>query len=103
MNEYKVRFNSLCEDAYCPRTLHDLPGFNALATLHHKSKYKTRPFETALQKTFGKIPLFGGYCNILWYRKKVAVLSTLNPGGRATILTNYNRQQSKDAESGMCA
>jgi hypothetical protein len=103
INECTIRFISLCEDAYFPREFHDLPGFNALAAFHHKSKYKTRPFEGALQKTFSEGLLFGGRCDTLRYQRKVAVLSALNPGGRAAILTNYNRQQSEDAESGMCA
>lgn len=103
INECTIRFISLCEDAYFPREFYDLPGFNALATFHPKSKYKTKPFEGALQKTFGETPLFGGRCNTLRYQRKVAVFSALNPGGRGAILTNYNRQQSEDADSGTSA
>jgi hypothetical protein len=101
LNECTNKFTSMCDNAFTPREFHDIPIFNTLATLNHKSRYKTKPFEETLRKTFEEDLLFGGHCDTERYQRKVAVVSALNPGRRAAILTNYNRPQ-RESAPGKC-
>ncbi|KAF8848057.1 hypothetical protein BDZ45DRAFT_733176 [Acephala macrosclerotiorum] len=97
VNECTSRFINLCDRAFTPREFPNVPILNVLATINHSSKYKTKPFEDALRKTFEEDLLFGGHCDTARYQRKVAVVSSLNPGRRAAILTNYNRLQKEPA------
>lgn len=58
---------------------------------HGYSKYKTKPLEDVLKKSFPSAnePLFGGKHSQLSVR--VAVTSTKETGSQAVIMTNYNR------------
>jgi hypothetical protein len=75
-------FRRLTDKAFTPR-------WPALARLGRR--YKTRPFEEALQETFHDEYLFGGEheepSNI-----KVAITATSETGESPVIFTNYNRQ-----------
>ena len=65
---------------------------------HGYSRYKTRPLESALRKSFSVSdePLFGGQHSRSSVR--VAVTSTRETGSQAVIMTNYNRSLQKDGQ-----
>lgn len=97
LSECHEKFSSLCHQAFQPREFHNTPVLGKLATLNHKSKWRTKPFEDILRKTFEEDLLFGGNCDTARYQRKVGVVSALNPGRRAVVLTNYNRLQRESA------
>jgi hypothetical protein len=75
-------FRRLTDKAFTPR----LPGLR----LGHR--YRTRPFEQALQEVFKDELLFGGaHDESSSYFTRVAVTSTTDTGEKPVILTNYNR------------
>jgi len=43
------KFTSLCGDAFNPRELLGVPLLGKLSMVNHRSMYKTKPFEKALQ------------------------------------------------------
>jgi hypothetical protein len=60
----------------------------------HRGKYRTRPFEQALQEELGKdTTLFGGQTRKDQFKIKVAVTSTANVESEPMVLTNYNRPE----------
>ena len=63
------------------------------------SKYKNKPFETALETLFGKDLLFGGNSQPQHYARSVAITTTTGVGTEARILTNYNRPHKQNRES----
>lgn len=101
LSECNEKFLSLCQQAFQPREFHNVPGFHTLATLNHKSEWRTKPFEAILRYNFQEDLLFGGNCDTQRYQRKVGVVSALNPGRRAVILTNYNRLQ-RESAPGTC-
>ena len=59
-----------------------------------KGKYRTQPFEQALQEEFGKDTiLFGGQDRRDQIKIKVAITSTTNVESEPLVLTNYNRPE----------
>lgn len=90
------KFTDLVRDAFAPREFHGVWGFEHLATARHGSKYRTKPFETALQEAFLDKPLFGGQDIQEGYMIKVAVTSTTYVDQQPVLLTNYNRPDPLD-------
>jgi hypothetical protein len=90
------KFTDLVRDAFAPREFHGIWGFEHLATARHGSKYRTRPFEQALQEAFLDKPLFGGQDIQDGYMIKVAVTSTTYVDQQPILLTNYNRPDPQD-------
>ncbi|KAI9849895.1 MAG: hypothetical protein M1837_000109 [Sclerophora amabilis] len=92
-----AKFTKLCSEAFTPREMHGIPGLEQLATLSHKSKYKTRPLEEALKESFHEDKLFGGTSENNRYLRKVAVTSsTENGSGCATYI--FERSEKENAE-----
>jgi hypothetical protein len=76
-------FIKLANKAFTPR----LPG-----KLFGR-RYRTKPFEKALQETFRDECLFGGlHEEASSYYTKVAITATTDTGEKPVIFTNYNRQ-----------
>lgn len=68
-------------------------GLKQIETAIHRSKYKTRPFEAALQDAFGQDQaLFGGQY-VESFMNKVAVTSTTEVDQQQVVLANYNREE----------
>jgi len=86
-----AKFTSICEQAYTSREFLGVPLLGKLSMVHHRSMYKTRPFEKALQKSFEERPLFGGLNSQEGHMVKVAVTATTLLGQRPIVLANYNR------------
>ncbi|KAK0670208.1 hypothetical protein QBC41DRAFT_97026 [Cercophora samala] len=86
-------FKDLCPVAFTPRELSKIPVLRTAAMVHHGSEYKTRPFESLLQKTFGSDRLlFGGQDSNDKCQVRVALTSTdTTVQHQPVILTNYNR------------
>lgn len=79
------QFKQLCAQAFTPRPL------KRLALVSHKSYYKTKPLEAALETAFDPDALlFGGTSQEKRSNIKVAVTSTAAIDNRPVILTNYN-------------
>lgn len=90
------KFVGLCDKAFSPRELYG-GKLEKLATLHHGSKWKTKPLHEALQEAFGYRPMFGGNSSDSQkYATKVAVVSTSQSDGRSLVMTNYNREEPSD-------
>ena len=87
------KFTDLVHHAFAPREFHGVWGFEHLAMARHGSKYRTRPFEKALQDAFADKPLFGGQDLQDGYMIKVAVTSTTYVDQHPVLLTNYNRPE----------
>jgi hypothetical protein len=85
------KFLGLCSDAFTPRELLHVPILGKLSTVNHRSMYKTRPFEKALQSCFEDRPLFGGLNSQEGHMIKVAVTSTSLTDQKPIVLANYNR------------
>lgn len=88
-------FTGLCSAAFTSRELSNIPILREAAILRHGSKYKTRPFETLLQKTMGREDLlFDGRGFRGGYHARVAVVSTETAVKHGpVVLTDYNRPQ----------
>lgn len=89
-------FVRLCGVAFSER---ELAGskLQALATLNHGSKWRTRPLHDALRDSLGQERLFGGITDkSAKYATKVAVVSTSGTGNRSLVIANYNREESSD-------
>lgn len=58
-----------------------------------KSKYQTKPIESALLDTFGEEAIFAGVPDDRTSKsaRKVAVTAATETGDKAVIFTNYNR------------
>ena len=91
-------FEKLCDTAFTPRELHNIPVLGKLAMINHSSKYKTKPLEKVLKETFSvsEQPLFGGQHTHSHSWLRTAVTSTKETGERAVLLANYNRSHEKD-------
>lgn len=85
------KFTSLCGDAFTPREFLKVPLLGKLSTVNHRSMYKTKPFEKALQESFEDRPLFGGLNSQEGHMIKVAVTSTTLMDQQPVVLANYNR------------
>jgi patatin-like phospholipase/acyl hydrolase len=85
------KFTSLCGDAFTPREFLNVPLLGKLSTVNHRSMYKTKPFEKALQESFEDRPLFGGLNSQEGHMIKVAVTSTTLMDQQPVVLANYNR------------
>ncbi len=85
------KFTSLCGAAFTPRRLLKVPLLGNLSTISHRSMYKRKPFEKALQESFGDRPLFGVSTSQEGHMIKVAVTSTTLVGQQPVVLANYNR------------
>lgn len=82
-------FMKLTDKAFTPR----FPG------TRFNRKYRTKPFERALQEAFSDGRLFGGFQDDAErYHTKVAVAATNDLGDKPVILTNYNRQFDKQCK-----
>ena len=82
----------LCDDAFRPRKLQNLPIIKHLEFVENKnSTYKSKPLEAALRSSFrvADEPIFGGQHSLS--SVKVAVTSALSTGNPAVLFTNYNR------------
>jgi hypothetical protein len=78
-----AHFMKLADKAFTPR----LPG------TRFGRRYKTKPFEKALQEAFKDECLFGGlHEEASSYYTKVAITATTDTGEKPVIFTNYNRQ-----------
>lgn len=89
-------FKRLCDRAFTPREL-DQTIFQTLATLHHGSKWKTKPLYDALKQAFGEELVFGGQTDdSRKYTSKVAVVTSSQSDARPVVITNYNREESSD-------
>ncbi|KAF4461479.1 hypothetical protein FALBO_11730 [Fusarium albosuccineum] len=85
-------FKDLCGDAFTSRPL------KTLAVVSHRSFYKTKPLERALQSAFNEhSPLYGGFKSGSSTAIRVAVTSTLATENRPVILSNYNTEGERDA------
>lgn len=90
------KFTSLCGDAFTPREFLHVPLLGKLSTFNHRSMYKTKPFEKALQESFDERPLFGGLNSQEGHMIKVAVTSTTLMDQQPVVLANYNRPDSQE-------
>ncbi|KAH9908286.1 hypothetical protein F4778DRAFT_716781 [Xylariomycetidae sp. FL2044] len=83
-------FMDVADKAFTRRRFgfHDFPGLGRVGR-----KYRTQPFEEALQDLFGKDEyLFGGFqADPERYKTRVALTSTTATGSTAVVLANYNR------------
>jgi hypothetical protein len=78
-----AHFMKLTDRAFTPR----LPG------TRFGRRYRTKPFEKALQEAFKDERLFGGLREEdSSYYTKVAITATTDTGDKPVIFTNYNRQ-----------
>lgn len=77
------RFKDLCPRAFTSRSY---PIFKHWELMAHKSWYRTKTLESALQSEFGDKPLFGGPASDI----RVAVTSATASENQPVILTNYN-------------
>jgi hypothetical protein len=103
VEECMKRFTNLCGDAFTPREFLKVPILGKLATVNHRSMYKTKPFENALRSSFVDRPLFGGMNGQDGYMIKVAVTSTTMMDLQPVILANYNRPDFDGySESSVC-
>lgn len=84
------RFKELCPSAFTRRSY---PAFKHIELLAHKSWYRTKPLESALQSAFGEELLFGGPTSDGPTDIRVAVTSTTASEFRPVILTNYNTRE----------
>jgi hypothetical protein len=76
-------FRRLTDKAFTSR----LPG------MRFGHRYRTRPFEQALQEVFKDEFLFGGdHDEPSSYFTRVAITATTDTGEKPVILTNYNRE-----------
>ncbi|KAL8736432.1 MAG: hypothetical protein Q9166_000224 [cf. Caloplaca sp. 2 TL-2023] len=91
-------FGRLCDTAFTPRQLHNIPVLNKLETMNHHAKYKRKPLERVLQETFtvSRQPLFGGQHSHRQSSVKTAVTATTEIADQAVLLTNYNRSHDND-------
>lgn len=96
VEECMQRFKELCPSAFTRRSY---PAFKHIELLAHKSWYKTKPLESALQSAFGEELLFGGPTSDGSTDIRVAVTSTTASEFRPVILTNYNTRED-DRDSG---
>lgn len=85
------KFTSLCGHAFSPREFLKVPVLGKLSTVNHRSMYKTKPLEKALQDSFEDRPLFGGLNSQEGHMVKVAVTSTTLIDQQPVVLANYNR------------
>ena len=85
------QFHHLSDKAFTPR----LPG------MRFGRRYRTRPFEKALQEAFGDADLlFGGaYGDPASYFVRVAITATTDTGDKPVIFTNYNRELEAQGEN----
>lgn len=75
------------------RRLSDKAFTSRLPGMRFGHKYRTRPFEQALQEIFKDEFLFGGdHDESSSYFTRVAVTATTDTGEKPVILTNYNRE-----------
>lgn len=93
MEQCTRKFKELCPKAFTPRELNGIPVLGKLVMMSHNSKYKTRPFESALKEAFEEWPLFGGQNDLGEMFTKVAVTSTTAIQQHAVVLANYNRPE----------
>ncbi|KAI1079978.1 hypothetical protein F5B20DRAFT_147122 [Whalleya microplaca] len=91
VNETIEKFKAICREAFTPRELTGVPLFEALSSLYHGSKYKTRPLEKTIKKHFSKQHLFGGIESRHEMSIKVAVASMTTVGQQPVAFANYNR------------
>ncbi|KAI3316635.1 FabD/lysophospholipase-like protein [Xylariaceae sp. AK1471] len=96
VNNWKVDecigyFKEMCRQAFVPREMIGIPILEKLAILNHGSMYKTKPFETILEKAFTTRPLFGGANDVNEMPTKVAITTTSAVAQHAVVLANYNR------------
>jgi predicted acylesterase/phospholipase RssA len=85
-------FVQMCDKAFTPRELHNIPALHYAAKFNHGSTYKTRPLHLALKNSLGEGLLFGGEREFeRRYDVKVAVTSTDESGNKAIIISNYSR------------
>jgi len=84
-------FQNICREAFAPREFAGIPILQKIVTLNYGGKYKTKPFEMALKRSFQDDQLFGGASTEQKYRRKVAVVSATDFGRGAVVLSNYNR------------
>jgi len=89
----------LCVEAFTPREFSRVPGLGHVIAARHRSWYKKRPFEKALQDIFKDGQLFGNPCRDDMFPTKVAVTSVTN-GDQRSIITNYNRRDHIKGVSG---
>jgi hypothetical protein len=86
------QFVYLCGQAFTERELHGVHFLEKLVTLHHGSKYKTRPLHDALRLALGEEPLFGGpKYQGSDHAIKVAVTATSGTGKQPLVIANYSR------------
>jgi len=96
VDECIQKFVGLCKKAFEPQKGLNTWGLSYLTTLIHKGKFRTKPFEQALQDEFGRdMTLFAGQNNKDQFKIKVAVTSTTSIESEPIVLTNYNRPEPK--------
>jgi hypothetical protein len=95
-------FNQLCTEAFQPRTVGNWGALGNAWNAYHHSRYKTKPLEQCLKKAYcslvGKEYMFGGISSLEYPSTKVAVVTT-TIGGKAAVLSNYNRAAPESRES----
>lgn len=94
-------FNDLCNEAFQPRTAVKWGALGNAWNAYNHSRYKTKPLEQCLKKAYcslvGKEYMFGGTSTIEYPSTKVAVVAT-TIGGKAAVLSNYNRASPETCE-----
>lgn len=96
-------FESLCEDAFQPRTRNLGPLAYTWNAFNH-GKYKTTPLEESLRKAYCSRnwehePLFEGNITIPCSPTKVAVVVT-NVGLGPVVMADYNRSSQENSKLG---
>ena len=94
-------FESLCEDAFQPRTRRDLGAIGHVWNAFNHGKYKTTPLEKSLRKAYCSPnwkhePLFGGNITVPCSPTKVAVVVTQVGQGPA-VMADYNRASQENS------
>lgn len=89
------RFQTLCQEAF---TLRGPRMLKKIAIVSHKSYYRTKPLEDALQSAFSSDALlYGGSKSSSSAEIKVAVTSTQATEKKAVVLSSYNTEGNRDA------
>ncbi|CAJ0552466.1 Ff.00g064450.m01.CDS01 [Fusarium sp. VM40] len=91
VSECIKNFKDLCGYAFTSR------AFKPIAVFSHRSYYKTRPLEKALQSAFDSTtPLYGGLNSTSSTAIRVAVTSTMAVDKCPVVLANYNTEGKRD-------
>jgi hypothetical protein len=86
-----AHFMNLSNEAFHPRGLLKVPGFKDVAQMFCSYRYSSEGIENALQRAFGKGPLYGQRRDAIADPVKVGVVAAITANNRPYIFANYSR------------